>query len=691
MVFPFLQIFPQPFNREITSIPFSDSNGIISNTFSGGINNPEFFFIDIDNDDDYDIIFMDSDGTSGWYKNNGSKFNPLFEFTTDIIPGAHFNGWFYLVDIDNDGDADLFTGGATNYIDFYRNTGNVSSPFYELEIDTLKDNDDEFMFSEFGCNPLFADVDNDNDYDFITGTSAGKLTYYENVGSPTNFIFEFITDFWQNILIISTDGNDNLHGASSLDFADIDDDGDLDLFWGDFFSPSVYFLHNTGTPETPNLQVELYRYPPNADSVFTSGFNMPRFVDIDADDDLDMFVSVLYDPTVPQSLIFYENAGTVTNPLFIRLTNNFLKTLDTGNQSVPVFYDIDDDGDKDLFIGTANNPDGSIYYFVNNGSVSAPEYLLVDSAYFGITGELSLAPTFGDIDDDGDADLVVGNFDGTLSLFRNTGSAASAQFVFESLIQNNSGINIDAGVYARPVLIDFDLDGDLDLVLGRFNGQINYYRNVGSQSNYSFELVSDFFGGIDVGDNSTPFIADYDNDNDFDLFTGDRSGQIIHYRNDGSNSAPNWSLVTNEFIVQNFGSETAPVLCDIDNDTDPDLFVGNVKGGLYFYRNSLVSDINDDPQNPVDFEITISSFPNPFNDQTNIDVIIPKAGYTIINVYNLLGEKILTLNQSYLSKGKQSYKWSGRDWLGKELASGGYIVVVSNSGKIRSHKLLLLK
>lgn len=683
-------VWSQPFNRELNSIPFSDQSGEIKNIFSGGINNPEFFFIDIDNDEDFDIVYLDSDGTFGWYKNTSDNFTPEFEFSLDPIPGFEAKGWFYFVDIDNDGDPDLFTGGASNFISFYRNDGSIVSPFFVLEIDTLYDSDNNLMFSEFGCNPLFADVDNDGDYDFVSGNSAGTLTYYENIGTNTSFNFKFITTFWQEILIISTSAGDNLHGASSLDFADIDNDGDLDLFWGDFFSQSLYYIKNSGTAQVPDLNVELTRYPPNADSLITSGFNMPRFIDIDADGDLDLFVSVLYDPTVPQTLINYENIGSVSNPEFMKRTENFIKTLDAGNESVPVFFDIDDDGDKDLFIGCANNPNGSIYFFENVGTATEPSFLLIDTAYFDIQGELSLAPAFGDLDNDGDAELLVGNFDGTISLFRNTGSPSTPNFIFETIVQNDTGGTLDIGVYARPVLIDSDDDNDLDLTLGRFNGRFSFYRNIGNAQTYSFREDPNFFGTLDVGDNSTPHLIDYDNDSDFDLFSGNRSGMIIFYKNDGTNITPVWNMQTDSFIDENFGSETAPYFVDIDGDTDNDLFIGNIKGGLYFYNNTLITAVSDEiiPFSP---KIEISSFPNPFNAETQINVIIPNGGDTKVLLINILGEEILMLNNSYLKEGRHLFSWNGKNSNGNDISSGNYFLIVTQGNNTKSHNLLLLK
>ncbi|MEJ2104084.1 MAG: FG-GAP-like repeat-containing protein, partial [Ignavibacteriaceae bacterium] len=252
----------------------------MSNIFSGGHNNIEHQFVDIDADGDLDIFYLDSDQTFGWFENVGNKFIPDFRYSLLLPNGLVFTDWFYFVDMDADGDKDYFTGNS-DVISFYRNEGSASSPYFELTSDTVKDNEGNPIYSEFGSNPVFVDIDDDNDFDFITGNSVGTLTFYENDGTGQNYNFRFVTNVWQNIIIIGGDNPGPRHGASSLDFIDIDNDLDLDLFWGDFFGKSIYVIENQGTPTSPDMQRISNFYPQNADSVHTSGFNMPRFADID--------------------------------------------------------------------------------------------------------------------------------------------------------------------------------------------------------------------------------------------------------------------------------------------------------------------------------------------------------------------------------------------------------------------------
>lgn len=694
-------LYPQTFRRELNSIPFSDQQGQLTNIFSGGTNNPEPQFIDIDADGDPDLFFIDSDGTYSWYRNDGTPSVPFFTLSFDTIPGFYFYDWFYFVDIDNDNDFDLFTGTPGAYIQFLRNTGTSSVPAFTVEQDTLKDNNGDPIYSEFGCNPVFADVDNDGDQDFISGNSVGTLNYYENIGTPLSFNLKFITNLWQGIYIISSkNGTGSRHGASSLDFTDIDNDGDLDLFWGDFFSRSLYFIENQGTPAVPDMQVVYNRYPHNQDSVFTSGFNMPRFTDIDNDGDQDLFVTVLYDPSVPQSIMFYRNDGNAVSDNFHKVTENYIKTLDVGNDSAPCFADLDNDGDEDLLLGSTQNPNGSLFYFENTGTPAQPSFLLSDSSFFGIKNELTVSPAVSDLDGDGDPDLLIGCFDGTISLYTNTGTASSPDFKLSGKLEDNIGGIIDVGVYARPFLFDYDNDGDPDLAAGAFNGKFYFYKNTGTSGAFEFTADTTFIHRlnpedpgspvIDVGDNSVPFFIDYDDDGDLDFFAGNRNGFIFYFRNDGSNAIPLWTPEQNELTQTDFGADAFPCFVDIDQDTDEDFFVGNLKGGLYLYRNQTVTGLTDTNIKIKDYFL-VSAYPNPFNPSTRINFETGKQGRYSIIIYDILGREISTIFNGELRPGSHKFYWNGKNKYGLPAASGVYLLSAESKDRIKTIKLLLLK
>ncbi|KAH8048794.1 DNA-directed 5'-3' RNA polymerase [Aureococcus anophagefferens] len=159
---------------------------------------------------------------------------------------------------------------------------------------------------------------------------------------------------------------------------------------------------------------------------------------------------------------------------------------------------------------------------------------------------------------------------------------------------------IDVGSHITPALADLDGDGDLDLVVGEYNGNLNYYENVGSAASPSYEAATGTanpFDGIDVGGYSRPALVDLDGDGDLDLVVGASDGVLYYYENVGSAASPSYAAVTgtaNPFDGIDVGgysargspsNSSAPALADVDGDGDLDLVVGEYNGGLYYYEN----------------------------------------------------------------------------------------------------------
>ena len=200
--------------------------------------------------------------------------------------------------------------------------------------------------------PTFADIDSDGDLDFFTGNVIGTVTYYENLGMSSELpFFQFSSFEWQNIWIVGP----SRHGASAITFIDFDMDGDLDLFWGDYFQRSLYFIENIGSSENPLMDIAniISDFPYN-DPIYTTGRNMPSFNDIDLDGDLDLFISVLGGDgglQLSNNFLFYENIDNT----FSLKTADFMNTIDLNSDIAPQMVDIDADGDLDLFVGQDYN------------------------------------------------------------------------------------------------------------------------------------------------------------------------------------------------------------------------------------------------------------------------------------------------------------------------------------------------
>ena len=281
-------------------------------------------------------------------------------------------------------DYDCFIG-EYNEIKYYKNTGDNSSPIFEAQ----SGSDNPFNSAIVGnyTGPAFVDIDNDGDMDCFIGQQYGHILYFKNTGTSSSSIFT------------SQSGSDNpFNGVdigkhSKPSFLDIDNDGDMDCFFGERYGV-IYYFENTGTSSSPTFTQRTGSNNP-LNSVNVTKRANPAFVDIDNDDDYDVFVGQEF------GLIYYfENTGTSSSPTFTQRTgsNNPFNGIDFGRDSNPFFVDVDNDGDKDCFIGEVY---GSIEYYKNTGTSSSPSFAEQtgsDNPFNGVdAGDISV-PRFVDID-----------------------------------------------------------------------------------------------------------------------------------------------------------------------------------------------------------------------------------------------------------------------------------------------------
>ncbi len=265
--------------------------------------------------------------------------------------------------------------------------------------------------------------------------------------------------------------------------------------------------------------------------------------------------------------------------------------------SKPCFADINNDGDKDLFAGRSY---ADITRFTNTGTASAAVFdagTLLSNA-----GIANAAPFLVDIDNDGDKDMFVGSDNGTVYYYPNTGNATTASFAYFPIEWSpisgytNPLSAITLVNWSSPAFADIDNDGDKDCFIGNINGTIYYYKNTGTAALPVFTLqagASNPFNGVDVGSNASPAFADIDNDGDLDAIIGNSGGALLYYKNTGTASAAVFTQQTggaNPFNgVATAGGYSAPAFADIDNDGDQDLFSGNGNGAFQFFKNNLIT------------------------------------------------------------------------------------------------------
>lgn len=200
----------------------------------------------------------------------------------------------------------------------------------------------------------------------------------------------------------------------------------------------------------------------------------------------------------------------------------------------------------------------------------------------GLDSGFNARPVWADLDDDSDLDLVAGDFDGQLRTFENVG--LSSIVILSPLGgASNPFATLDVGQDSAPAFGDLDGDGDLDLVVGRNTSGLTFLENIGTAAAPSFILrtgAADPFDGLDLGTATVPSFADLDNDTDFDGVVGLGNGTLAYLRNDGTATVPAFVLVgggANPLAGVSY-SVPRPWLADLDDDGDLDLTVGQQLG-----------------------------------------------------------------------------------------------------------------
>ena len=257
--------------------------------------------------------------------------------------------------------------------------------------------------------------------------------------------------------------------------ADLDGDGDLDLLVGDSYNPPsgglFQYFENTGTAGAPSFAAP-DPDPFNLDYSYLGKSPRPAIADLDGDGDLDILASSYGDGAY---LDHFKNDGTATVPNFAG--PNYLVSLD--NHAYPTIGDLDGDGDLDILVGDyIDSPDymHAFQYFKNTGPAGSPSFAAPLPNPFDLTNVADYAaPALVDIDGDGDLDILAGDQSGNFQYFENTGTATSPAFA--APVQNPFGLNGITANKAVPTFGDLDGDGDLDLIVGGYGTDLWYFEN----------------------------------------------------------------------------------------------------------------------------------------------------------------------------------------------------------------------
>jgi hypothetical protein len=519
-------------------------------------------FADVDGDGDLDALITGGYGETGFwltlaFDNTGSSSTPAFtRLGNPFGLGAMHccntpSSSHELVDIDDDGDLDAFSGDG-NSVGFLRNVGTPNAPVF---------GNPPNPYGLVGNDPVVADVDADGDPDVILGAGSGDTVFFENTATAAEPAFA--------APLTNAFGLAGVGGYAAPDFGDLDGDGDLDALIGNAEGDSVLF-ENTGTSGAPAFAAPLTN-PFGLTGV--TAYSSPDLADIDGDGDLDLFVG-----EAAGNVLLFENTGTVNVAAFADPLENPFGLVLTGYgryYASPDLADVDGDGDLDAFVGHSG---GNTSFLRNTGTASTPAFVQSAISSVGIyTAGSYAAPELGDLDGDGNLDALIGSLDGDVFFYRGT----PVQPAFRLL--PSSGLS-----GREPAFVDIDADGDLDAFFGQSNGSTRLHVNTRTASVPAFAAPStNPFGLASVGGDAAPAFGDTDGDGDLDAFVGNRDGNTVFFENTGTAAAPAFgSAQTNPFGLADVGANATPDFGDVDGDGDLDLFVGEVDGNVLFFENT---------------------------------------------------------------------------------------------------------
>jgi hypothetical protein len=265
-----------------------------------------------------------------------------------------------------------------------------------------------------------------------------------------------------------------------------------------------------------------------------------------------------------------------------------------------------------------------IAYYKNIGTLNNPSFHLETDDFANLSSLhlKGIYPTFGDIDGDGSDDMIIGNSDGTLLFFRNTAAPhndpvyASPQLYYK---------NIKTGTFSTPQLFDLDKDGLKDLIIGEQNGNLSYYKNTGTATDPAFTLVTDSLGKINVTNYnlsyygySTPCLF-RDNDGNTRLLVGSDEGKVHYFTTIDGNlngkfpeSDSLFNIISGNPFQISSGWRTAPAIGNLTDPVFMDLIVGNYSGGLNYYSKGakprVISSVREQAEPVINH---FSIYPNP--------------------------------------------------------------------------------
>lgn len=697
--------------------------------WSGGFNNPQMAMVDLNNDGKQDLVIYERYASQlKTFINQGTNGNPDYRFSHDY---AYYfpevREYLILKDYNDDGIADLFHRGLDG-IEVYKgyyNNNHLSFSYYK----SLFYNNDQNSVGDVNAYvdpadiPAIHDVDGDGDLDFVAFYSGGsRLYWYRNMrieeGLPADSIRIKLKDrCWGKVFqgiqrtyilndpcdnggLLRSSGGGERHTGNTLCMIDIDGDGDNDVLNGNLSYADIQLLVNGKTQNTNGIDTIISQdttWKNYHTSVWPAAFNL----DIDQDGDNDILITPHGDFTSDnyKTISLYRNTGTNSSPVFTFQSDTFLvdKTIDVGSTSRPVFYDYDRDGKPDLLVGSEGYFQNGLLrsrlsYYRNTSTLGNPsfEFVTDDLVNFSVENLRGSSPAVGDLDEDGKDDLVLGQQNGTLTMYKNTAISNLVEPIWanpQTNIKDENNITIDIGQSAAPVIYDIDQDDRPDLLIGTMLGYLVYYKNVTTiPGQMKLQLVNSQLGGVKADPSSsfigycTPYIGKMDNTGIEYIVSGSESGHIYRFTGfqSGDTTVPYPMIDSVYSYISSAGVRSAPAIADVDGDGMYEMVVGNLFGGLFLFKQWVNASVNNVAAASA---LDVSIYPNPAKNYIDITLNGPPAQAEII-LLNSIGQKAMT---SYMiGTGNTRLDISA-------LPSGIYFCIVSSGSQRQTRPVSIIK
>ncbi|MGE4542404.1 MAG: T9SS type A sorting domain-containing protein, partial [Bacteroidales bacterium] len=644
------------------------------NPWAGGFNTPQFSEMDLNKDGMMDLVAFER-GFYGSVKcflhtEAGWKYAPEYHHAF-----PEMRNWMLLRDFNCDGLMDIFTSVPGGVAVWQQNLQNDGSFQFVKTANFLQSTDSEGnqspLYVAVTDIPAIVDVDDDGDLDILSFNLVGShLEFHRNLSQELvadcgELIFEKASSCWG---YFSEDGNNNTvtlfdtcdnsfnretangkHAGSTVLALDLTGNDLKDLLLGDITYNNLVNLINGGNLQVASMVNQTTDFPSNTLPVDLAVFPAVYHLDADKDGLKDLLVA----PNNPNNSLnknqiwWYKNISTTAAPEFIFQQGNYLieSMIDLGERSYPVFFDADSDGLMDIIAGSfgvyqsTGNYASQLLYLRNIGVSSAPEFEWVTDDFAGLSiyGFEGVYPAFGDLDGDGDAEMLIGDETGQLHLFENRAEAgAPAEFV---LTQPNY-FQIDVGQSAKPQLVDVNKDGLTDIISGERSGSLLYFENTGTaqQAHFSAEPTISDWGKVNVLPDeftgySAPFLTNDSLGNSL-LYVGSEQGWIYAYDQIDNNLQGEFRLVDS---LNFYGMHTTLNGIELTNRRNNYFVSGSFTGGIGFYRSGIPTFYGVDE---TSFS-TLKIHPNPVMDILRFELPVELTKSLQLTIYNAFGQLVM--------------------------------------------------